>query len=283
MCAPIAWADGFTWDSGYLGDKPDAEDINVNTGNLSPKLPENILEKVAPTKVDKEEPISISPPLKGEGWLAIAVDEYWYHRTTVMPINGKWFAPERWAVDYVQLTPNNLFANDDSTVNENYPQYGQEIIAVKDGYIISTKDELPDNIPPTLPDDMTLEKAGGNHVFQDIGQGYSAFYAHMIPGSVKVKEGDYVTKGQVLGLLGNSGNTDAPHLHFHIIEGTNPLGADGVPYVIDSFTITDMVESEDNLDAEFESPTTPLTVVSQDPKNYTNVMPENLSIVTFAE
>lgn len=257
--------------------------INVNTGNLSPKLPENILEKVAQTKVDKETPIVISPPLKGEGWLAVAVNDYWYHRATVMPINGEWFAPERWAVDYIQLTPDNLFANNDSTINENYPQYGQEIIAVRDGHITATTDDEIDNAPPNMPEGMTLQKAGGNYVFQDIGDGHSAFYAHMIPGSLKVKQGDYVKAGQVLGLLGNSGNTDAPHLHFHIIEGDHPLAADGVPYVIDSFTITDTVESDDNLQEEFNSPATPLTVTSQDPKTYTDVMPDNLSIITFAE
>ncbi|MGH6866310.1 MAG: M23 family metallopeptidase [Methyloceanibacter sp.] len=35
----------------------------------------------------------------------------------------------------------------------------------------------------------------------------------MQPGSLKVKVGDKVTTGQLIGLLGNSGNTDAPHLH----------------------------------------------------------------------
>jgi hypothetical protein len=50
-----------------------------------------------------------------------------------------------------------------------------------------------------------------------------AFYAHMRPGSLKVKVGDKVVTGQVLGVLGNSGNTDAPHLHFHVMDGPSPL------------------------------------------------------------
>ena len=45
----------------------------------------------------------------------------------------------------------------------------------------------------------------------------------MQPGSLKVKVGDTVKTGQVLGLLGNSGNTDSPHLHFHVMDGPSPL------------------------------------------------------------
>ena len=48
--------------------------------------------------------------------------------------------------------------------------------------------------------------------------------------------GDRVKRGQVLALLGNSGNTTAPHLHFHVSDGIGPLSSQGVPYVIDVFT-----------------------------------------------
>jgi murein DD-endopeptidase MepM/ murein hydrolase activator NlpD len=58
----------------------------------------------------------------------------------------------------------------------------------------------------------------------------------MQPGSLKVKVGDKVTTGQVLGRLGNTGNTDTPHLHFHIMDGPSPLAANGLPFVFTSFT-----------------------------------------------
>ena len=80
--------------------------------------------------------------------------------------------------------------------------------------------------------DATVQMAAGNHVVVDIGEGRFAFYAHMQPGSVRVKVGDTgQDQEQVLGLLGNSGNTDTPHLHFHVMDGPSPLVANGLPYV----------------------------------------------------
>ena len=71
-----------------------------------------------------------------------------------------------------------------------------------------------------------------------------AFYAHLQPKGIRVKVGDKVRRGQVLALLGNSGNSDAPHLHFHVTDGNSPLGAEGLPYVIESFEMEDILPSK---------------------------------------
>ncbi|MGH2583434.1 MAG: M23 family metallopeptidase, partial [Dehalococcoidia bacterium] len=94
--------------------------------------------------------------------------------------------------------------------------------------------------------------AGGNHVVVDIGGGRFAFYAHLQPGSLRVQVGEGVTRGQVIGLLGNTGNSDAPHLHFHVMDGPEPLASNGLPYVFRSFesegtltnTVDDLVEGQ---------------------------------------
>ena len=65
-----------------------------------------------------------------------------------------------------------------------------------------------------------------------------ALYAHLQPRSLKVRSGDRVRRGQVLGLVGNSGNSVAPHLHFHVMDGPSPLDSNGLPYLIDSFLVT---------------------------------------------
>jgi murein DD-endopeptidase MepM/ murein hydrolase activator NlpD len=58
------------------------------------------------------------------------------------------------------------------------------------------------------------------------------------PGSVRVKVGDRVRKGQVIGLLGNSGNAVGPHLHFHIGNANSLNGSEGPPFVYDSFAVS---------------------------------------------
>jgi murein DD-endopeptidase MepM/ murein hydrolase activator NlpD len=74
-------------------------------------------------------------------------------------------------------------------------------------------------------------------VILDLGQGRYAFYAHLQPGSLRVKLNDKVRRGQVLGLVGNSGNSTEPHLHFHVCDGNSPLASNGLPYVITEFQV----------------------------------------------
>ena len=60
--------------------------------------------------------------------------------------------------------------------------------------------------------------------------GRYAAYAYIIPGTVKVNIGDTVVQGQVLGNLGNSGNSTAPHLHFHLCNGRDGPASEGLPF-----------------------------------------------------
>ena len=100
-----------------------------------------------------------------------------------------------------------------------------------DGVVTSMRNDIPQNTPGAkeLAVPITLDTIGGNHVIMEIGEGLYAFYAHMQPGSVRVKVGDHVRRGQVLGLLGNSGNSSEPHLHFHICNENSELGCEGLP------------------------------------------------------
>ena len=84
---------------------------------------------------------------------------------------------------------------------------------------------------------ITLETVGGNHVILELAPGVYAFYAHLQPGSIRVKLGDTVNRGDPVGLLGNSGNSTAPHLHFHLTDGNSLLGAEGIPFEFDRFEL----------------------------------------------
>jgi murein DD-endopeptidase MepM/ murein hydrolase activator NlpD len=132
----------------------------------------------------------------------------------------------------VQLNDNKMLY---SGPQDQLSSYGTEIHSVADGIVVRIADNLPKQVPGKLPEGATIQMAAGNHVVVDIGEGRYAFYAHMQPGSLKVKVGDKVVTGQVLGVLGNSGNTDAPHLHFHVMDGPSPLLSNGLPYVFTSF------------------------------------------------
>jgi hypothetical protein len=182
--------------------------------------------------------VVVAPPLKGSRWVAgggcCAPPSY--HRGATLPINGALHVAERFAIDFVQLDDKNMLNSGPQDQLSSYAYFGDEIYAVADGTVVGTADGLPEQVPGKLPAGATIQMAAGNHVVVDIGEGRFAFYAHMQPGSVRVKVGDKVKTGQVLGLLGNSGNTDTPHLHFHVMDGPSPLLANGLPYVFTTFT-----------------------------------------------
>jgi murein DD-endopeptidase len=82
----------------------------------------------------------------------------------------------------------------------------------------------------------------------NLGDGRYAFYEHLQHGSIRVKPGDRVKTGHVLGLLGNSGSSSSgPHLHFHVANTSSTLAAEGLPYVFNSFEVVGGFENIDDV------------------------------------
>ncbi|HEY6384171.1 MAG TPA: M23 family metallopeptidase, partial [Candidatus Acidoferrum sp.] len=184
--------------------------------------------------------VAISSPLRGDHWLAgNGPSNASGHRRALIPIDGHAAIAQRFAIDWVRLRDDGKTFQGDEKDNKNYYAYGSEALAVADGVVTEVKDGIPQNIPgrDSRAVGITLETVGGNHVILDIGGGHFAFYAHLQPGSLRVKLGDKVRRGQVVGLVGNSGNSTEPHLHFHIENGSSPLGAEGLPYSLTSFEV----------------------------------------------
>ena len=184
--------------------------------------------------------VVIGPPLRGGVWLtANGPANGSGHRRALIPIGGTPAIAQRFAIDYVRVGDDEKTFTGDQLKNESYHAEGNDALAVANGTVVAVKDSIPENVPGAnsraVP--ITLETVGGNHVIIDIGGGYYAFYAHLKPGSLKVKKGDRVTRGQLVGLVGNTGNSTEPHLHFHISDGNSPLGSEGVPYRQESFEI----------------------------------------------
>ena len=188
--------------------------------------------------VNSAEPLVISPPLRGERWVALeAPENSGSHRRTIVVVDGKARIAQRFAVDWSRVGLDGQVFHGDPANNANWVPYGAEVLAVADASVVDVNDGIPENDPTSDKKAVaiTLETVAGNYVILNLGNERYALYAHLQPKSMKVKIGDKVHRGQVIALLGNSGQADAPHLHFHITDGNSPLGAEGVPYVFESF------------------------------------------------
>jgi hypothetical protein len=192
-----------------------------------------------PAAVEDRNPIWLEvPPVRGNRWLVASSGGLGYHRTALMGIDCQWHLAQRHAFDLMQLTPDYRLVTGPPYLNSSYLIYGQEVMAVRNAVVARIHDGEPDNTPGEKPPGITAAKAAGNYVVLDFGQGRYGLYAHLIPGSIRVVEGEVVQRGEVLGLAGNSGNSDAPHLHFHVMDGPDPLKSNGLPCVFKKFTLT---------------------------------------------
>jgi hypothetical protein len=188
----------------------------------------------------------VGRPLRGSGWVAGngCCSPINAHRGATLSIDGTVRVPERFAIDWVQLAPSGrLF---EGPINElsSWAYVGARIYSVAPGRVTSIQDGLPEQTPGALPRGQTVQTAGGNHIVVKLAPKRFAFYAHLQPASLQLKKGDRVRRGQVLGLLGNTGNTDGPHLHFHIMDGPSPLQSNGLPFVHPRFTGQGLVTDE---------------------------------------
>jgi murein DD-endopeptidase MepM/ murein hydrolase activator NlpD len=112
------------------------------------------------------------------------------------------------------------------------------VLAVADATVAVAIDRYPDLRVGAEREELTPQSEGGNRVVLDLGDGRFAAYAHLQAGSVKVRPGDRVTRGQPMAKAGSSGTTGGPHLHFQVMDRPSILFADGLPYVFDAFVLT---------------------------------------------
>jgi murein DD-endopeptidase MepM/ murein hydrolase activator NlpD len=141
-----------------------------------------------------------------------------------------------YAYDVVGLGSRLELLSGDGSKNEDFVGFGKEVRAPAAGIVAYARDDVADN-PSTgnqdfdklllLPDPPW--GIAGNCVVIDHDDGEWSLLAHMMKGSVKVKKGERVAQGQVIGRLGNSGATTGPHLHYHLMDGPRILVSDGLP------------------------------------------------------
>jgi Peptidase family M23 len=195
--------------------------------------------QAAELDIDDANPIVIQSPLRGKNWSAAnGPSNTSPHRRSILPIDGQPHIGQRYALDWIQLGDDGQSFTGDQHKNSSYHAWDQEIHAVADGEIVEVKDGLPENVPNSgkLAVQITSDTLAGNHIIEDLGNGHYAAYAHLRPGTLKVKMGDTVHAGDVLAHLGNTGNSSEPHLHFQICDAPSFPASEGLPFAIDKFT-----------------------------------------------
>ena len=191
----------------------------------------------------------LASPLRGGPWAAV-YDPFmeWGHRRVFYAIDGRARLPARFAIDWVMVDETGQSHDGDESDLANWHGYGAEVLAVADAVVASARDGIAESA--VLPDGSrprnTLENASGNYVALDLGKGHFAFYEHLKPGSLKVKAGDRVRRGQPIAELGSTGDSMGPHLHFHVSDANSNLAAEGLPFVFESF---EMLGAYDSIEA----------------------------------
>ncbi len=172
-----------------------------------------------------EAPVSLQFPL-ASGWYYVG------HGGNSPVINyHNVYDSQRYALDIVEL--NSLGTRAGSFYPKELSRYeifGDAIVSPCDGRVEAAVNDLPDHIPPATD----RERVAGNHIVIACN-GVKVLIAHMQRGSVQVTAGDAVKAGQLVGRVGNSGNTTEPHLHLHAVRGGSGtvLKGKGVPMVFD--------------------------------------------------
>ena len=180
----------------------------------------------------------IKPPVKGDGWLSTsACCTPNVHRDLRVAVNGRRIeTPETFAVDWALLKGDRVYEGDGSR-NDQFYVYGADVYAVANGTVVSVQDGKPDATPNKAMTPKTLSDFGGNQVMLEIAPKVYAVYAHLQPGSLRVKVGDTVKVGATLAKIGNTGPSLGPHLHFGLLNRPDLFTGRSLPFVIDSYTL----------------------------------------------
>jgi len=190
--------------------------------------------------------IPVKSPLKGE-WMAINSPG------TKVPSHGTDYLAQTYAFDLLQVdwnhTPLKFYKKSilDYILGKVHLKdcycYAKPIYAPISGIVVESSDGYPERDPVKPLNDISvlvknawffdaqkksLREVAGNYVIIQ-GEEAWASLVHMKTGSVKVNPGDNIKSGDLIGNVGHSGNSTAPHLHFQLMDGPDPITAKGIP------------------------------------------------------
>ena len=191
-------------------------------------------------ELDLAQAVVVEFPLRGE-WRALNTP------AERVPTHGTNYFGQRYAYDFVRLDPAGTRYSPRAVLwqfaaavpaaaffawaQPVHSAFAGRVIAVGDGWpdrarVNSAWELLRATLRPPHPAGRDYRPLTGNFVLVE-GEPGVALYAHLQRGSTLVRAGDQVASGQPLGAVGNSGNSTMPHLHFHVMDGPDPLAAAG--------------------------------------------------------
>lgn len=154
-----------------------------------------------------------------------------------LPVRGVWCCtqgfdgaythrgPWRHALDFEVRGPDGAFHAGDGRQAADYHCFRLPVLAAADGTVAAIQGDVPDNPIGTV----NLQRNWGNLVVLQHAPGTYSLAAHLAQGSLAVRKGQVVRRGDLLGLCGNSGRSPRPHLHFQLQESEVP-GAPTIPF-----------------------------------------------------
>ena len=189
---------------------------------------------------------------------AAALANYKTKTQLALPFHGEWtvisdgaaHAPNRnqlHAYDFCLADDTDARFRNSGRKNDDYFTFGQPVLAPGDGCVRQVVDGVEDNVPG----ERNLYFVPGNLVVIDHQNGEYSFLAHFKQGTIEVKVGQQVKRGDQLGLCGNSGNSSEPHIHYHLANAPLMQDGDGLPawfhqITIDGKSATDALPVRDN-------------------------------------
>lgn len=227
-----------------LAGKPDAVVVVARGKNAAGK----VVEARGSLRVEEHRsPNEYRLPLNGTWWVAGGPNFHSHHR---------WGGNEEFALDFVGLGGEGRAQKGQGLRLDDYYGYGKDVLAVADGVVVEVATEATEaNDRLRQPGETTEDydkrtvvaqnellaksyKAPlGNYVIIRHGGGEHSHSVHLKQGSVKVRPGDTVKRGQVIAQLGHTGNSTAPHLHFQLTDGPDPMYSRGLPIVFSNTSV----------------------------------------------
>jgi Peptidase family M23 len=243
---------------------------------------------LTPVRTLRRAPVVLGPPIGGGGtWFASdgCCTNYTHHRWGTISVNGALAVPQRFAIDWYVLDDLNRTWIGDPSRLTSYLSYGRPVIASADGVVVSARDGVPETTsapePPPVP---PIGDTVGNQVTIRVSPGVFLLHGHMQPGSIRVRVGERVRRGDVLGLIGSSGNSTTPHLHFQVLTTPTFFPTDSTPWVFDRFELVGQVTRriwDDDLGLQ---PTGTMPVApARNPGLRRNQMPLDRNVIVLPE